>query len=126
MEATLHHHQEFPYFSPLSSLYTAPTPTKVMNPWKGKELEQPPPSNTRRGGIPETHFGMKALMMETLVTLSRLQLEFHLTMERLQLQEALLNRDWSLETDLVAQAMDRLSRFQFYQALHYTQYQLVD
>ena len=65
-------------------------------------------------------------MMETLVTLSRLQLEFHLTMERLQLQEALLNRDWSLETDLVAQAMDRLSRFQFYQALHYTQYQLVD
>ena len=65
-------------------------------------------------------------MMETLVTLSRLQLEFHLTMERLQLQEALLNRDWSLETDLVAQAMDRLSQFQFYQTLHYTQYQLVD
>ena len=69
---------------------------------------------------------MKVLMTETLVTLSRLQLEFHLTMERLQLQEALIDQDWSLETNLVTQAMDRLSRFQFYQVLHYTQYQLAE
>ena len=67
---------------------------------------------------------MKALMTETLVTLSRLQLEFHLTMERLQLQEVLLDQDWSREADLVTQAMNRLSQFQFYQTLHYTQYQL--
>ena len=49
---------------------------------------------------------MKALMTETLVTLSRLQLEFHLTMEQLQLQEVLLDQDWSREADLVTQAMN--------------------
>ena len=69
---------------------------------------------------------MKALMTETLVTLSCLQLEFYLTMEQLQLQETLTDRDWSSEVDLTTQAMDRLSRFQFYQTLHYTQYQLAD
>ena len=123
-EATLHHHQEFPYFSPLSSPFMAPTPTQVTNPWKGKEPEQPPPNN--QGETPEIHFRMRALMTETLVTLSCLQLEFHLTMERLQRQEVLINRDWSLEMDLTTQAMDRLSQFQLHQSLHYTQYQLVD
>ena len=102
----------------------APTPIQVTNPWKGKEPEQPLPNN--QGRTPEIHFRMEALMTETLVTLSHLQLEFHLTMERLQLQEALINRDWSLEADLVTKAMDCLSRFQFYQNLHHTQYQLAE
>ena len=125
-EATLRHYQEFPYFSPPLSPFTTPTPTKVMDLQKGKEPERPPSSNNCRGGTPESHFGMKALMTETLVTLSRLLLEFHLTMERLQLQEVLLDQDWSREADLVTQAMNRLSQFQFYQTLHYTQYQLAD
>ena len=123
-EATLCHHQEFPHFSPPLSPFMAPIPVKVMNPWKGKEPEQPPLNN--KGGTPETHFGMKALMTETLVTLSWLQLEFHLTMEQLQLQEMLVDWDWSMEADLVTQAMNRLSRFQFYQLLHHTQYQLAE
>ena len=65
-------------------------------------------------------------MTETLVTLSHLQLEFHLTLERLQEQEVLLDWDWSLEVNLTNQAMNYLHRFQFHQALHYTQYQVVD
>ena len=97
----------------------APTPIQVTNPWKGKEPEQPLPNN--QGRTPEIHFRMEAL-----VTLSHLQLEFHLTMERLQLQEALINWDWSLEADLVTKAMDCLSRFQFYQNLHHTQYWLAE
>ena len=126
-QATLRHHQEFPYFSLPSSPFTAPTLTQVMNPWKGKEPEKSPlPKNNCRGGTLETHAGMKALMTETLVTLSRLQLKFHLTIEQLQLQEALIDRDWLLEADLVAKAMDRLSRFQFYQNLHHTQYWLAE
>ena len=47
-------------------------------------------------------------------------------MEQLQLQEVLPDWDWLLEAGLVTKAMDRLSQFQFYQTLHYTQYQLAD
>ena len=65
-------------------------------------------------------------MTKTLVTLSQLQLEFHLTMEQLQLQKMLSDQDYLLEVDLTNQAMNRLSQFQFYQALHYTQYQVAD
>ena len=86
---------------------------KAMNPWKGKEPEHPL-ENNRKGRTPETHFRMRALMTETLVTLSHLQLKFHLMMEQLQLQETLPDRDWSLEVNLMNQAMDRLSRFQLY------------
>ena len=77
----------------------APTLIQVTNPWKGKSPENPL-ENNRKGGTPEVHFGIRALMMEILVTLSWLQLEFHQTIEQLQLQEALLNQDYLSEANL--------------------------
>ena len=65
-------------------------------------------------------------MIETLTILVDLQFEFHLLLESWHLLEWESPRDYFREVEINNQAMEQLTRFQFYQDLHHRQYCLAD
>ena len=84
------------------------------------------PGSNHIGRTPEVHYGMRSLMTETLIILVDLQFEFHLLLESWCLLEWESPRDYFREVEINNQAMEQLTRFQFYQDLHHRQYCLAD
>lgn len=66
---------------------------RITEPSKEKDQEDPQENNCK-GGTLELHFGMRALMTDTLGILATLQVKFHKILEHRQMLETQINQDY--------------------------------